>query len=89
VSGIALTTPVNLGQDSTIDAEFMGINFKGGRVFVRLSGANGAVKEYIIGPGGIESIAALVATVPNFAGLRVAILQHLQTLDATLSGSVT
>lgn len=87
MSGIVLTTPIQLGSDSSVDIAFIGINYQQSRVIVQLTG--GSQRSYVIGPGGIESIASLVAAVPNFAGLRVAMLQHIQSLDSSLAGVVT
>lgn len=89
MSGIALTNPIQLGQDGNVDIEFIGANFRQGLVVAQLYGVNGAKLVYRFGPGGVETIPQLVAAVPNFAGLRVSMLQHLQVLDPQLGGNVT
>lgn len=92
MSGIALVTPVAHASDGNIDIQFVGINFDQSRVIIRLKlSPGGGTKDYTVGnqPTDIATIAQLVAAVNNFAGLRVALLQYLQTLDSTLTGSVT
>ena len=90
MSGIHLTSPVQRGTDSDVDIEFIGINYKQGRVLIRLIYAQtGESEDVVIGQGGIESIAALVGAVPKFAGLRVDLLAHLQNLIPGLGSGVT
>lgn len=87
MSGISLTSPVSRGQDGSIDIEYIGINYSGNKVIVRLKyDASGLTRDFTFEGG---ALLALRNNVSNFAGLRVAVLQYLQTLDAGLAGVVT
>jgi hypothetical protein len=87
---IALTTPLSHPSDPTCDILFIGANYRQQQVLVRvIYDPSGQTKDYVFGPGGIEPLPALVAAIPNFAGLKTSMLQHLQTLDPSLAGSVT
>lgn len=87
MSGIALSTPLQRGADTTVDITSININYDAQAVTVSLrykpSGQIGSVSF------GGPQVATLRQNVPQFSGLRVALLQYLQTLDATLAGSVT
>lgn len=90
MAGIALTNPIGHASDTSVDIEFIGTNYGGGRVLVRSTfQPSGTQKDTLIGPGGVESIAALVAAVPNFANLRLAMLQHLQDIGQLPGGIIT
>lgn len=90
MSGIALDSPISRGADPSCDIQFIGINYQAGRVFVRVVyQPSGTTQDVVIGQGGVESISALVNAVSNFAGLRVALLNHLQSIGALPSGGVS
>jgi hypothetical protein len=87
MSGIALTSPISRGSDGAVDIMFVGANFSTGQVTVRLVYSPSAqLRDFIFaGP----DLIALRQAVPNFAGLRTALLAYIQTLDPSLGGSVT
>lgn len=87
MSGIALTTPIPRGNDTAIDIQLVGINYDAQRVTVRLEyKQTGFTRDFIFEGAALQSLRQAVS---QFSGLRVALLQYLQTLDASLSGSVT
>lgn len=84
--GIALNSPISRGSDATVEIEMVGINYDNQRVIVRLEFPSGQRRDFVFeGP----ALLALRNAVSNFAGLRVALLQYLQTLDSSLSGNVS
>lgn len=84
---IALTIPVSRGTDPAVEVHFVGINYERGRVLVRL----------VYSPSGLErdftfegpSLTALRNNVSQFNGLKVALLEYLQTLASDLAGTVS
>lgn len=87
MSGIALTTPVARSNDSNIDVQLVEIRYDSNTLLVRLAFAqSGQTKDYRFSGASLQS---LVGAVQNFAGLRTSLLQYLQTLDATLAGTVS
>jgi len=87
MSGIALAQTVSRGTDTGIDIQFVGINYDQTRVIIRLEyQPSGQTKDYAFEGA---ALVALRNGVSNFSGLRVALLNYLQTLDNALGGSVT
>ena len=87
MSGIDLTTPIGRGSDTAADVVKVEINYVAKAVSVSLQfRPTGTFKRIVIQDA---DFAALRAAVPNFNGLRPALLSFLQTLDAALEGNVT
>lgn len=83
---VILDTPINRGTDNSFEIEFVGINYDASRVIVRLEFPSGKRRDFTFEG---QSLLALRNAVSNFAGLRIALLQYLQTLDSSLSGNVS
>ena len=90
--GIHLVSPVTHPSDGDIDIAFVGLNYDGPAVIVRLRLSQSAeIRDYRFGPGSgsIATLPQLFSNVNGLTGLRVALLQYLQTLDSTLAGTVS
>lgn len=89
MSGISLTQPVTHADDTSCDLSVININYDTRSVLIRLEySPSGQMRDlrFSASDGTLQS---LIAAVPNFAGLRLALLQYLQTLDASLRGNAT
>lgn len=71
------------------DIANVGINYEAKTVFIRFRFRDTQQTQDFLFSADDGSLQALTAAVPNFAGLRVALLPYLQSLNALLNGSVT
>lgn len=83
---IILSNPISRGSDASVEIEFVGINYDASRVIVRLEFPSGQRRDFTFEG---QSLLALRNAVSNFAGLRLALLQYLQTLDSSLGGNAS
>ena len=89
---IALTASIPHQTDTHARLAQMGANFNGARVMFRVQlQQTGETRDYWVGdqPGDIDTLAALIAAVPQFAGLRNAIETYLAAKVAALAGSIS
>jgi hypothetical protein len=89
MSGISLSSPVPHAADTSCDIQIVNVNYDTRSVLVRVEySPSGQTKDYRFSAAD-GSLQALIAAVNQFAGLRLALLQYLQTLDSSLGGAAT